>query len=131
MSVQRALRELVGFRSGDKANLVNIALFADDEILFEGLCVAVTPEAVALHLAIGAEVVRCYRADNVRALNIVIHDALGGGGPATLFGDNLGKSFASRLLDMEIAVPDAYATATRPRADVSWAKEILARVPQS
>ncbi|MGB2757727.1 MAG: hypothetical protein WBD02_08705 [Acidimicrobiia bacterium] len=131
MSVQRPLRELAGFRSGDKANLVNVALFADEDVLFEALCEAVTPESVAHHLAIGADVVHCHRAENVLGLNIVIHNALGGGGPATLFGDNLGKSFASRLLDMEIAVPDTYATAARPRADVSWAKEILARVPQS
>ncbi len=120
-----SLRELFGFRSGDKANLVNVALFADTDELFSELCSGVTPAAVAAHLDIDATGVRCFAASNVLGLNVVIQNALGGGGPATLHGDNLGKSFASRILDMEIPVPDAFVEILRSRPDVTWATDIL------
>lgn len=131
MATKRALRELVGFRSGDKANLVNVALFSDDAELHDAVCAGVTPATIGEHLGVPNGDVRCYRADNVLGLNIVIQNALGGGGPATLFGDNLGKSFASRILDIEIDVPQRFAEATRPRPDVSWATDILGKVPHS
>lgn len=131
MGTKRALRELVGFRSGDKANLVNVALFADHSAAFEELCAGVTPNTVAEHLGVPASDVGCFRADNVLGLNVVIQNALGGGGPATLFGDNLGKSFASRLLDLEIEVSEERANQSRERPDVRWASDILEKIPHS
>ena len=125
MSGTSSLRELFGFRSGDKANLVNVALFADRDALFIALCEGVTPPVVATHLNIDAAEVRCFPAPNVLGLNVVVQNALGGGGPATLHGDNLGKSFASRILDIEIPVPDAFVEIQRSRPDVTWATDIL------
>jgi hypothetical protein len=66
-----------------------------------------------------------YEAANVRALNFVMQGALGGGGPASLRADNLGKTLGGALVRMEIDVPDAMANVRRARPDVSWADAIL------
>jgi hypothetical protein len=66
-----------------------------------------------------------YEAANVRALNFVMQGALGGGGPASLRADSLGKTLGGALVRMEIDVPDAMANTRRARPDVSWADAIL------
>lgn len=123
-----SLRELCGYRSGDKGDIANIALFADDDETYELIVREVTAERVKEHF--GAMVrgrVDRYEAANVRALNFVMHGALGGGGPRSLRADTLGKSLGGALVRMEIDVPDAMADRRRARPDVSWADEILAR----
>jgi hypothetical protein len=44
----------------------------------------------------------------VHALNFMLHDALGGGGTASLRNDPQGKAFAQMLLDFPIPVPVAW-----------------------
>ena len=120
------LRELCGYRAGDKGDIANVALFADDEETYETLLREVTPQRVKAHF--GAMVtgdVRRYEAHNVLALNFVMQGALGGGGPRTLRSDNLGKTLGGSLVRLEIDVPEALAGRRRPRPDVSWADEIL------
>jgi hypothetical protein len=43
---------------------------------------------------------------NLRALNFILHDSLGGGGTASLLTDAQGKTHAQALLRLEIDVPD-------------------------
>ena len=127
-----SLREFCGYRAGDKGDIANVAVFADDDESYAVIVREVTAERVAAHF--GAMVtgrVDRYRADNVRALNFVMHDALGGGGPRTLRADNLGKTLGGALVRMEIDVPDAMAGRRRPRPELGWADEILARLPQT
>ena len=123
-----SLRELCGYRSGDKGDIANIALFADDDETYELIVREVTAERVKEHFGtmVHGRVDR-YEAANVRALNFVMHGALGGGGPRSLRADTLGKSLGGALVRMEIDVPDAMADRRRARPDVSWADEILAR----
>jgi hypothetical protein len=71
-----------------------------------------------------------YEAPNVLALNFVMREALGGGGPRSLRSDNLGKTLGGTLVRLEIDVPDALAGRRRPRPDVAWTDEILGRLPQ-
>jgi hypothetical protein len=71
-----------------------------------------------------------YEVRNVLALNFVLHDALGGGGPRSLRSDSLGKTMGGALVRMEIDVPDALANRRRPRPDVSWAHPILDALPR-
>ena len=82
-------------------------LFCDDDAAYEAVLAAVTPAAVATHFG---ELVRGpverYEARNVLAIKFVLHDALGGGAPRSLRSDNLGKTFSSALLRMEIEVPE-------------------------
>ena len=125
------LRELCGYRSGDKADIANVAIFADDDETYEVIAREVTAERVKEHF--GAMVrggVDRHEARNVLALNFVLHDALGGGGPRSLRSDSLGKTMGGALVRMEIDVPDALAQRRRPRPDVSWADDILHELPQ-
>jgi hypothetical protein len=125
------LRELCGYRSGDKADIANVAIFADDEETYELIRREVTAERVKAHF--GAMVrgrVDRYEARNVHALNFVLHDALGGGGPRSLRSDSLGKTMGGALVRLEIDVPDALANRRRPRPDISWTDPILDGLPR-
>jgi hypothetical protein len=124
------LRELCGYRSGDKADIANVAIFADDEETYEVIVREVTAERVKAHFGdmVRGRVDR-YEARNVLALNFVLHDALGGGGPRSLRSDSLGKTMGGALVRMEIDVPDALANRRRPRPDVSWTDPILDALP--
>jgi hypothetical protein len=126
-----ALRELCGFRSGDKGDISNVALLADDAEIYALIKREVTAERVKEHFGslVKGRVLR-YDADNVLGLNFVLHGALGGGAPQSLRADNLGKTMGSNLVRLEIEVPESLAGRRRPRADVTWADEILARLPQ-
>ena len=121
-----ALRELCGYRSGDKGDIANVAIFADDDETYALIVREVTAERVKAHFGamVTGRVVR-YEAANVRALNFVMNGALSGGGPSSLRADALGKTLGGALVRMEIEVPDAMANRRRARPDVSWADEIL------
>jgi hypothetical protein len=127
-----ALRELCGYRSGDKGDIANVAIFADDDETYALIVREVTPERVKAHFGsmVTGRVDR-YRADNVRALNFVMYGALGGGGPRSLRADNLGKTLGGALVRLEIDVPDALAARRRPRPDVGWADAIIDALPHS
>ena len=126
-----SLRELCGYRAGDKGDISNVAIFADDEETYAVIVEEVTAERVKAHFAsmVTGEVVR-YEAPNVLGLNFVMRGALGGGGPRSLRSDNLGKTLGGALVRLEIDVPEAMAGRRRPRPDVAWADEILAALPQ-
>jgi hypothetical protein len=129
---QLSLRELCGYRAGDKGDIANVAIFADDNDTYLLITREVTAERVKAHF--GAMVlgrVDRYEAANVRALNFVMHGALGGGGPRTLRADNLGKTLGGALVRMEIEVPDAMADRRRARPQLGWADEILDRLPRT
>jgi hypothetical protein len=124
-----ALRELCGYRAGDKGDIANVALFADDDATYALIRREVTAARVKQHFgAMVRGTVDRYEAPNVRALNFVLHGALGGGGPRSLRADNLGKTLGGALVRLEIDVPDEWANRRRPRPDVRWADAILARV---
>ncbi len=110
------LVDLCGARCGDKGDISDISLFADDEAAYEAIRVAVTAEAVKAHFGglVTGDVVR-YEAPNLLALKFVMYGALGGGGPRSLRSDNLGKTHAASLLRLEVDVPDDVAAASRRR----------------
>jgi hypothetical protein len=122
------VRELCGYRAGDKGDVADVAIFADDDETYEVILREVTAERVKTHFAtlVRGEVER-YEAANVRALNFVLRGALGGGGPRSLRSDNLGKTLGGALVRLEIDVPEALARRRRSRPDVGWASEILTR----
>jgi len=121
------LRELCGYRAGDKGDVSDVAIFADDDETYALIVAEVTAERVKEHFGaiVQGTVVR-YEVPNVRALNFVMRGALGGGGPRTLRSDNLGKTLGGALVRMEIDVPAEFADRRRPRPDVTWARAILA-----
>jgi hypothetical protein len=108
-------------RSGDKADIANVALFAPDPATYEWLCAELTALRVAAHLRplVEGDVVR-YEVPNVLALNFVCTRALAGGGPRTLRSDTLGKTLGPNLLRLQVDVPDRLArslTLLRPPGD--------------
>lgn len=110
------LRGLCGARCGDKGDISDISLFADDEAAYEAIVAAVTPERVKEHFgSLVRGPVERYEARNVLALKFVLHEALGGGAPRSLRSDNLGKTFSANLLRLEIEVPDDVAANARRR----------------
>jgi hypothetical protein len=130
--VKLALRELCGYRSGDKGDIANVAIFADDDETYALIVREVTAARVKEHFgAMVTSRVDRYEAPNVRALNFVMHGALGGGGPASLRADALGKTLGGALVRMEIDVPEEMANRRRPRPDVRWADAILERLSGS
>jgi hypothetical protein len=117
---------LCGYRAGDKGDIANVAIFADDDDTYALICREATAARVKEHF--GAMVhgrVDRYEAANVRALNFVMHGALGGGGPRSLRADSLGKTLGGALVRMEIDVPDEMASRRRARPDVAWADTII------
>lgn len=127
-----ALRELCAYRSGDKGDTSDIALFAYDDEIYALIVEQVTAARVREHFGsmVHGDVLR-YEAPNVHALNFVLKGALGGGGPKSLRSDNLGKTLGGALVRLEIDVPDELAARRRPRPDVAWADEIVRTLPQA
>ena len=106
-STQRvALRELCGVRSGDKGDISDLTLFADDPETYEFLCEHLTTEMVRAHFGdfVQGTVTR-YLAPNIWAVKFVMTSALGGGGPKSLRSDNLGKTLGAGLLRLQLDVP--------------------------
>jgi hypothetical protein len=124
------LRELCGYRAGDKGDIANVAIFADDDETYALIVREVTADRVKAHFGsmVQGRVDR-YEAANVRALNFVMQSALGGGGPRSLRADNLGKTLGGALVRLEIDVPEEMANRRRVRPDVSWADAIIERLP--
>ena len=110
------LVDLCGARCGDKGNISDISLFADDEPAYRAIGEAVTAEVVKDHFgSLVQGPVERYEAPNVLALKFVLYDALGGGGPRSLRSDNLGKTHAAALLRLWVEVPDEVVAAARRR----------------
>jgi hypothetical protein len=116
MTTRIQLVDLCGARCGDKGDISDVSLFADDAAAFAAIKSAVTAEVVKAHFgALVRGSVERYEADNVLALKFVMQEALGGGGPRRLRSDNLGKTHASSLLRLWIDVPDDVAASARRR----------------
>ena len=96
-------------RSGDKGDGSNVGVLAYDDRGYEILRAWLTPERVKAHFG---EIVRGrvdrYDLPNLRGLNFILHDSLGGGGSASLKTDAQGKTHGMALLRMIVDVPDGY-----------------------
>jgi hypothetical protein len=108
------LIELAYGRSGDKGNISNIGLIARRPewlpLLWDRLQPKVV-EAYFAHLPAG-KVTRFYL-PGTASMNLLVHDALDGGGPSSMRMDPLGKGMAQMLLDLVIPVPRSVATQAR------------------
>ena len=97
------LRDIAHSRAGDKGNISNLSLVVFDPADYPLIEREVTAERVREHFVgiVRGEVVR-YELPLVGALNFVMQGALSGGVTRSLAIDIHGKSFSSKLLDMEI-----------------------------
>src|SRR6266536_5603163 len=96
-------------RSGDKGNHANVAVIAYTEAGFAWLRQHLTGEAVADYFkALNPTGVVSYEAANLKALNFVLFDVLGGGASESLRTDSQGKCLALALLQMPLQRPDNF-----------------------
>lgn len=108
--IEVPLVKLAWGRSGDKGNLSNIGLIARRPEWLPLIWSRVTPEAVQryfAHLVKGR--IERHHLPGIAGMNLVLHDALAGGGPASPRFDPLGKGMAQMLLDLSVAVPASLA----------------------
>ena len=97
------LKEIAHGRSGDKGIAANIGIIAYDEKGYELIRKHLTSERVKKHFeGICFGKVERFELPNIRALNFLLHDTLGGGGTVSLKHDAQGKTLAAALLRMEI-----------------------------
>ena len=103
------LKELAHARSGDKGDISNVGILAFNKANFDILRKQVTPKRVKEHYRdlVKGEV-EVYQMPNINALQVVMHNALGGGATRTLRWDETGKSMCLAMLFMEIEVPDGF-----------------------
>jgi hypothetical protein len=100
------LLEIAFARSGDKGDTANIGLIAFRPSLYPVLVQEVTAERVKQHFdGICHGEVERFELPNLRALNFLLHNSLGGGGTVSLMLDAQGKTFSTALLRMEIDIP--------------------------
>jgi hypothetical protein len=104
------LIELAWARSGDKGDAFNIGVIARRPEYLPHLRAALTEDRLADWFAHEFEGARRpgvtrFEVPGLQALNILFHEALGGGQFASLRLDPLAKGKAQQLLDMPVAVP--------------------------
>jgi len=92
-------------RSGDKGDAANIGLIAYDNEGYEIIKKYVTAEIVKDHFkGICFGEVERFEMPNIRALNFLLHNTLGGGGTVSLKFDAQGKTLAAALLRLELEI---------------------------
>lgn len=90
-------------RSGDKGDAANIGIIAYDQKGYDIIAKHLSAERVKKHfegICFGG--VERYEMPNIRAINFLLHNTLGGGGTVSLKHDAQGKTLAAALLRMEI-----------------------------
>ena len=104
------LLKLAHARSGDKGDTANVGLIALKDEYYPLLVREVTAERVKEHF--GEMVkggVERFELPNLKALNFLLHESLGGGGTLSLMTDAQGKTFSTALLRMHIDIAEAEA----------------------
>ena len=94
-------------RSGDKGDAGNVGVIAYDDRGYQIITKYLTKERVKKHFAgICFGEVERYELPNIRALNFVLNNTLGGGGTVSLKHDAQGKTLATAMLRMEIEIEE-------------------------
>jgi len=107
------LSRIATARSGDKGEGSNVGVMARSEIAYAFLKEHLDVERVRAHMhAINRGEVTRYEADNIRVLNFLLADSLGGGGSASIKTDAQGKTHGLALLRLELDVPEEVLQAT-------------------
>ncbi len=104
-----ALARLAYARSGDKGDGSNVGVVAYSDEAYALLCRELTPARVKAHFSeICRGDVERFEAPNLRALNFLLHDSLGGGGSESLKTDAQGKTHGLGILFLELDVPNDF-----------------------
>ena len=99
------LRKIAHGRSGDKGDAANIGIIAYDDKGYQVIEKYLTAERVKNHFeGICHGRVERFELPNIRALNFILHNTLGGGGTVSLKHDAQGKTLAAALLRIELEI---------------------------
>ena len=99
------LRDIAHGRSGDKGDAANIGIIAYNDDGYNIIEKYLTAEKVKKHFeGICHGKVERFEMPNIRALNFLLHNTLGGGGTVSLKHDAQGKTLAAALLRLELDV---------------------------
>jgi len=94
-------------RSGDKGDAANVGIIAYNDEGYSIIRKYLTEEKVKEHFkGICLGKVERFELPNIRALNFLLHNTLGGGGTISLKHDAQGKTLAAALLRMELEIED-------------------------
>ena len=99
------LRQLAHARSGDKGDTSNIGVIAFKPEHYPVILREVTPARVKQFFGdlVKGEVER-FELPNLGAINLLLHESLGGGGTVSLRIDAQGKTYGAAMLRMEIEI---------------------------
>ncbi|HKB87183.1 MAG TPA: hypothetical protein VKD08_13495 [Ignavibacteriaceae bacterium] len=101
--MKKRLLDIAHGRSGDKGDAANVGIIAYDDKGYEIIKKQLTKERVKEHFkGICLGEVERYELPNIRALNFILNNTLGGGGTVSLKHDAQGKTLAAALLRMEV-----------------------------
>jgi hypothetical protein len=107
------LSRIASARSGDKGEGSNVGVIARSDAAYRYLKQHLDAERVRAHMStINFGAVQRYEADNMRLLNFILADSLGGGGSASLKTDAQGKTHGLALLRLSMDVPESVLAAT-------------------
>lgn len=104
------LTKLAHARSGDKGDTANVGVIALKDEFYPIIEREITAEKVKEHFGemVKGEVER-FELPNLKALNFLLHESLGGGGTLSLMTDAQGKTFSTALLRMKINIDETEA----------------------
>lgn len=99
------LKDIAHARSGDKGDVGNVGVIAYSDKEYEIIKKYLTVERVKEHFkGICFGDVERYELPNLRAINFLLHNTLGGGGTVSLKYDAQGKILASAMLRIVIEI---------------------------
>jgi hypothetical protein len=103
--MKKPLGAIAHTRSGDKGDTSNIGVVAFRPEHYPVIIREVTPERVKEFFGnmVKGKVER-FELPNLGAINLLLHEALGGGGTVSLRIDAQGKTYGAALLRMEVEV---------------------------
>ena len=102
------LHRIASARSGDKGAGSNVGVLARSDAAYAFLKEHLSTNVVKAHMAgINLGGVKRYEADNLRLLNFILEESLGGGGSASLRTDAQGKTHGLAVLRLELDVPES------------------------
>ena len=100
-------------RSGDKGAGSNVGVLARSDAAYAFLKEHLSADVVKRHMSgLNAGGVKRFEADNLRLLNFILEESLGGGGSASLRTDAQGKTHGLAVLRCELDVPQSVLDAT-------------------
>src|SRR5258706_8453730 len=97
------VKDIAYARSGDKGDVVNVGVLALDDVAYQTLLKALTPERLKRHFGdwVRGEV-EVFPMPNINGFNLLLHNALGGGATRALRYHLTGQAFSTPLLRLEL-----------------------------